>query len=370
MKTARMMTTTIIGRACLLLFLVTSANAAEYKIETVVDGLSYPWAMAFLPDGDMLVTERPGRLRRVSNGVLQQEPIANLPDVFVGGQGGLFDIILDPGFASNQRLFLSFASGTSDANATRVISARLEENTLVDISTIFTASPTKDTPHHFGGRLALLPDQTLLVTVGEGFDYRKKAQLLDNHFGKLIRINKDGSVPSDNPFIGRDDALPEIWTWGHRNQQGLLVSTDGTVWLHEHGPRGGDELNNIKPGKNYGWPAITHGMDYSGAYVSPYTEAAGMEQPVTYWVPSIAPSGFCEYTGNAFPNWNGNLFVAALAGKSVRRLVMKNAKVLSQETMFTELNQRIREVRAGPDGSLYLLTDSNEGKMLRVSPAD
>lgn len=366
MKTAGM---TII-RACLLLLLVSSANAAEYKIETVVDGLSYPWAMAFLPDGDMLVTERPGRLRRISNGELQKEPVGNLPDVFVGGQGGLFDIILDPGFASNQRLYLSFASGTKGANATRVISARLEGNALTDVSTIFTSFPTKDTPHHFGGRLALLPDQSLLVTVGEGFDYRKKAQLLDNHFGKVVRINKDGTVPSDNPFVGRDDALPEIWTYGHRNQQGLLVSADGTVWLHEHGPRGGDELNDIKPGKNYGWPAVTYGMDYSGAYVSPYTEAAGMEQPVTYWVPSIAPSGFCEYSGTAFPNWNGNLFVAALAEKSVRRLVMGNGEVLSQETMFTELDKRIREVRAGPNGNLYLLTDSDEGQILRVSPAD
>ena len=204
--------------------------------------------------------------------------------------------------------------------------------------------------------------------MGDGFDFREQAQLLDNHFGKLIRINKDGTVPADNPFIGRDDALPEIWTYGHRNPQGLLVSADGTVWLHEHGPRGGDELNVIKPGKNYGWPAITHGVDYSGAYVSPYTEATGMEQPVTYWVPSIAPGGFCEYQGDAFPQWQGNLFVAALAEKSVRRLEMLGAMVLSQEIMFTELNQRIREVRQGPDGYLYLLTDSDEGKVLRVSP--
>jgi len=359
-----------IGRVCLFLFLVNTGYAADYTIETVVDGLSYPWAIAFLPDGDMLVTERPGRLRLISGGKLRVQPIDNLPDVFVGGQGGLFDIILDSDFASNQRLYLSFASGAKDANATQVISARLEQNKLVDITTIFTASPSKDTPHHFGGRLALLPDQTLLVTVGEGFDYRKKAQLLDNHFGKLIRINKDGTVPEDNPFVDRDGALPEIWTYGHRNQQGLLVSADGTIWLHEHGPRGGDELNDIKPGKNYGWPAITHGMDYSGAYVSPYTEADGMEQPVTYWVPSIAPSGFCEYTGNVFPDWKGNLFVAALAEKSVRRLVMGNGAVLSQETMFTELNQRIREVREGPDGNLYLLTDSDEGQVLRVSPAN
>ena len=356
-------------RLWLLFFVVASANAAQYEIETVVDGLSYPWAIAFLPDGDMLVTERSGQLRRVANGKLQQEPIGNLPEVYVGGQGGLLDIILDPAFNANQRLYLSYSVGTKNANATQVISARLVGNMLQDINRIFTASPGKDTPHHFGGRLAIMPDQTLLITVGEGFDFREQAQFLDNHFGKLIRINKDGTIPGDNPFSGREDALPEIWTYGHRNPQGLLVSVDGTVWLHEHGPRGGDELNLIEPGKNYGWPAITHGMDYSGAYVSPYSAASGMQQPVTYWSPSIAPAGFCEYTGNAFPEWQGNLFVAALAEKSVRRLVMKSGKVLLQETMFTELGQRIREVQSGPDGYLYLLTDSKTGEILRVLPA-
>jgi glucose/arabinose dehydrogenase len=354
----------------LILFLVGSASAAEYVIETVAGGLSHPWAMVFLPDGDLLVTERSGRLRRISNGQLQQEAIGNVPDLYIAGQGGLLDIILDTGFASNQRLFLSFSSGSKNANATQVISARLVGNSLQDITTIFTASPVKDTPHHFGGRLALMPDQTLLITLGDGFDYRRQAQFLDNHFGKLIRINLDGTIPADNPFIDQKNALPEIWTYGHRNPQGLLISVDGTVWLHEHGPRGGDELNEIRPGNNYGWPAITHGMDYSGAYVSPYTEAPGMEQPVTYWVPSIAPGGFCEYLGNAFPQWHGNLFVAALAEKSVRRLEMKNRRVLSQETLFSELEQRIREVSSGPDGYLYLLTDSEEGEVLRVLPKE
>jgi glucose/arabinose dehydrogenase len=360
----------IIIRSWLLLLLVSSANAAEYKIETVADGLSYPWAIAFLPGGDMLVTERSGQLRRVTGGELQQESVGNLPDMFVAGQGGLLDIIPDPGFEQSHRLYISLSTGSKDANALQVISARLEGNSLEDITPIFTASPTKDTPHHFGARLALMPDQTLLITVGEGFDYREQAQLLDNHFGKVIRINKDGTVPADNPFIGQEGVLPEIWSYGHRNQQGLLVSADGTVWLHEHGPRGGDELNIIEPGKNYGWPAITHGMDYSGAYVSPFTEASGMEQPVTYWVPSIAPGGFCEYQGNVFPQWRGNLFVAALAEKSVRRLEMDNGMVKSQEIMFTELEQRIREVQAGPDGYLYLLTDSKDGQILRVSPAN
>ncbi len=360
----------MVFRLCLLFLLVSSAQAAEYKIETVAEGLSNPWAIAFLPDGDMLVTERSGQLRRITNGELQQEPIANVPVVHVDGQGGLLDVIPDPEFLANQRIYLSYSMGSKSANALRVISARLDGNKLENITTLFTASPGKDTPHHFGGRLALMPDSTLLISVGDGFDYREKAQSLDNHFGKLIRLNKDGTVPEDNPFVNREGVLPEIWTYGHRNPQGLLVSADGTVWLHEHGPRGGDELNHIEPGRNYGWPAITHGMDYSGAYVSPYTEADGMEQPVTYWVPSIAPAGFCEYQGDLFPGWQGNLFVAALAEKSVRRLIMENGEVRSQVTMFGELDQRIREVRAGPDGYLYLLTDSDEGKMLRVSPAN
>ena len=357
--------------ASLLMFLsVNTADAADYKIETVTDGLSYPWAMAFLPGGDILITERSGQLRRINDGSLLPDPVRNLPHVYVGGQGGLMDILLDPGFETNRRLFLSFSSGSSKDNALQVISARYENDSLEDVQTVFRAKPGKDTPHHFGGRLALLPDQTLLITVGEGFDYRKKAQSLDNHFGKVVRINKDGSVPADNPFLHDDHALPEIWTYGHRNAQGLLVSGDGIVWLHEHGPRGGDELNELRPGKNYGWPAITHGMDYSGAYVSPYAEAPGMEQPVVYWVPSIAPGGFCEYLGKAFPAWQGNLFVAALAERSVRRLTMKNGAVISQEILFTELGQRIREVRAGPDGYLYLLTDSDSGQVLRVSPLE
>lgn len=356
-------------RVLLLCLLVNSATAMPYTIEPLADGLSHPWALAFLPNGDLLVTERSGQLRRISNGKLQQQTIGNVPEVYVAAQGGLLDIILDPEFDTSHRLFLSFSTGSKSANTIEVVSARLEGDRLEDVSSIFKASPSRDTPHHFGGRLALMPDQTLLVSVGDGFNFREKAQFLDNHLGKVIRINQDGSVPADNPFIDRQDALPEIWTYGHRNPQGLLVADDGAVWLHEHGPRGGDELNRMAPGKNYGWPAITHGVDYSGALVSPFTEAPGMEQPVVYWVPSIAPAGFCEYQGEAFPEWRGNLFIAALAEKSVRRLVVEDGQVVSQELLFTELEQRIREVKAGPDGKLYLLTDSDEGQVLRVSPA-
>jgi glucose/arabinose dehydrogenase len=360
----------VMTRVWPLLLMFNTGFAAEYRIETVVDGLSWPWAMAFLPGGDLLVTERSGNLRRVVNGEPEPEPVANLPEIYVAGQGGLMDIVLDPDFETSHRLYLSYSAGTRGDNALKVLSARLVANGLQDIEIIFTASPGKDTPNHFGARMAFMPDDTLLVTVGEGFNFREKAQTLDNHFGKVVRIHTDGSVPEDNPFLGRENALPEIWTYGHRNPQGLLVSANGTVWLHEHGPRGGDELNLISSGKNYGWPAITYGMDYSGAYVSPYTEAEGMEQPVVYWVPSIAPSGFCEYQGDIFPKWRGDLFVSALVEKSVRRLVMDGGNVESQETLFAEPGERIREVKSGPDGYIYLLTDSPEGKILRVSPTE
>ena len=352
----------------MLFFFVSFASATDYKIETVVVGLAFPWSIAFLPDGDMLVTEREGRLRRISHGQLEPDPIAGVPEVFVAGQGGLMEILLDPKFSSNNKIYLSFSSGTKKANALRVISGELQGNKLLSVSEIFAVTPDKDTPHHYGARMDFLPDGTLLIATGEGFDYREKAQSLDNLFGKVVRINSDSTVPDDNPFVGREGAKPEIWSYGHRNPQGLIVSDDGTVWLHEHGPRGGDELNKVRAAKNYGWPAITYGVNYSGAYVSPYTEAAGMEQPVIYWTPSIAPSGLTEYRGELFPDWHGNLFVAALAEKSVRRLLMTNGKVDNQQIMFTELDQRIRDVRAGPDGALYLLTDSQEGAVLRVSP--
>ena len=351
-----------------LLFFAPFASAADYQIEMIADGLAFPWSLAFLPNGDILVTEREGRLRRISHGKLESDPIAGVPEVYLAGQGGLMEILLDPEFSVNSKLYLSLSSGTKRANALHIISGELQGNNLAGVSTIFAVTPDKDTPHHYGARMDFLPDGTLLIATGEGFEYREKAQSLDNLFGKVVRINPDGTVPDDNPFVGRADAKPEIWSYGHRNPQGLIVSDDGTVWLHEHGPRGGDELNKVEAAKNYGWPAISYGVNYSGAYVSPYTEAAGMEQPVVHWTPSIAPAGLTEYRGRLFPDWHGNLFVAALAEKSVRRLSMSNGEVDDQEIMFTELDTRMRDVRAGPDGALYLLTDSPEGAVLRVSP--
>lgn len=351
-----------------LLFGTAISPASDYKITVVAEGLEYPWSLAFLPNKEMLLTERAGRLRMIRDGVLIEYDVRGLPDIYVHGQGGLFDVLVDPEFDRNRRIYLSFSAGRATANALHVISARLEGATLRDVKTILEVSPTKNTPHHFGGRMALLPDGTLLVSSGDGFDFREQSQSLKSMLGKMLRINTDGSIPDDNPFVGRADARPEILSYGHRNPQGVVVTRDGKIWIHEHGPKGGDELNLITPGKNYGWPAITYGMDYSGAYVSPFTTAAGMEQPLVYWTPSIAPAGMTEYQGAAFPEWQGNLFVAALVEKSVRRLTLDGTSVVSQETMFMNLDTRFRDVRTGPDGFLYLLTDANPGAVLRVTP--
>ncbi|MCP3675762.1 MAG: PQQ-dependent sugar dehydrogenase, partial [Gammaproteobacteria bacterium] len=305
----------------ILLFMLTgfSYSAQDYQVSTVAENLEYPWSIAFLPNGDMLVTEREGNLRLIHKGELLKQSIGGLPEIYVQGQGGLFDVLVDPDFDTNQKLYISFASGDRNANALKVISARLEGMALNNVKTILTISPTKDTPHHFGGRMALIGDGSLLVTSGEGFNYREKAQSLDNMLGKILRINTDGSIPSDNPFLKHEKAKPEIYSYGHRNPQAILVSKAGKIWSHEHGPKGGDELNLIAIGLNYGWPAVTFGIDYSGAVISPFTEAEGMEQPVINWVPSIAPAGMTEYQGDIFPQWQGNLFVAALAEKSVHR---------------------------------------------------
>jgi glucose/arabinose dehydrogenase len=344
------------------------AVAQDYRVETIAEGLSYPWSIAFLPDGEILVTERDGYLRSIRDGQLNPVAIRGVPEVYVAGQGGLFDVVIDPDYERTGYIYLSYAQGSRKANATQVARARLEENQLVDLEVIFTVEPTKDTPHHFGGRMAWMTDGTLLVTTGDGFDFREKAQVLESLLGKIIRINPDGSIPDDNPFIGRSDARPEIWSYGHRNPQAILRDPhSGKVYSHEHGPRGGDELNIIEPGQNYGWPVITWGIDYNGAKISPYTEYPGMEQPLEYWVPSIAPGGMDIYYGDVFPAWQGDIFVAALAEKTIRRLDMEDGAVVGQQILFENLGERMRDVRVGPDGFLYLLTDSSpNGKVLRV----
>ena len=340
----------------------------NYRLETVAEGLNHPWSVAQLPSGDFLVTERRGRLLRIgANG--KTSVVGGVPQTYVAGQGGFFDVVLHPAFADNALVYLSYADGTARANSTAVFRAQLKGDALVDGQQILAVTPRKDTPQHYGGRLAFLPDGTLLLTSGEGFDYRESAQSLASEMGKILRVQDDGGVPADNPF--RTPGSERIWSYGHRNPQGLVVDPEtGKVYLHEHGPRGGDELNIIAPGNNYGWPAITHGLDYSGAYVSPFTEASGMQQPDWVWIPSIAPSGLALYDGERFPQWRGDLFVGALVDQEVRRLVMRNGKVIAEHALFDEVNARVRDVRMAPDGYLYLLTDSEDGKLIRVTPEE
>jgi glucose/arabinose dehydrogenase len=371
-------TATIAAALVCLLTMAPAASAQEieqsqqhdFRIETLADGLAHPWGLAFLPDGGLLITERPGRLRLYKDGALQPEPVAGVPEVVARGQGGLLDVALHPDFAGNGLVYLSYAGAGEDGAGTEVARARFDGAALHDLEVIFRAEPKVGGGNHFGSRLRFAGDGTLYVTLGDRYRYMKEAQSLDNHLGTIVRLNDDGSVPDDNPFVGQQDARPEIFSYGHRNVQGLAVQPGtGTLWAHEHGPQGGDELNILKPGANYGWPAITYGIDYSGAIISEKSEAPGMEQPVVYWVPSIAPSGMAFYDGDAFPEWQGDLFLGALSHLHLRRLEIEGEEVVAQEELLTGLSERIRDVHAGPDGLLYVLTDSSDGKLLRLAPA-
>ena len=348
----------------------TSAQSSvDYKIETLAQNLNFPWSIAFLPDGDYLVTLRIGEMLRISASGEVSEPITGLPDAYVESQGGYFDVILDPDFALTQTIYLSFAYGTAAKNGTRIVKGILNGLAIENLQTLFTVSPLKDTPVHYGGKMVFLADGTLMMTTGDGFEYREAAQDRFSLLGKIIRINTDGSVPLDNPYADGSQGDPRVWSYGHRNPQGLAFDTDlGVVYMHEHGAQGGDELNKILPTLNYGWPAVTKGVNYSGAYVSPLTSAPGVEEPLTYWVPSIAPSGLAIYRGAAFPEWQGDLFIGALVDEEVRQLKIEANKVLNEKPMFTEINARVRDIRVGPDGFLYILTDSDRGKIFRVVP--
>ncbi len=343
-----------------------------YKVVEIAKGLDHPWSMAFLPDGAILVTERVGRLRMIRGGALLPEPIQGVPAVHTGSQAGLFDVVLHPKFAENGLLYLTYAAGTAAANGTRVARAHFDGKALRDLEVIFKAAPLKDGDYHYGARFAFLADGTFVLTMGEGFEYRERAQDLTSDLGKMIRLNDDGTVPLDNPFVGQASVRPEIYSWGHRNPQGLLFDApSGRLYETEHGPRGGDELNIIVAGRNYGWPVITYGMDYSGAYVSPYTRRPGLEQPVIYWTPSIAPSGLAIYRGERFPAWKGDLFVGALAFQHLRRVHFdERGEVVGQEELLSDRHWRIRDVRAAPDGYLYVCTDEDDGRVLRIEPAD
>lgn len=348
--------------ALLVLGLASTSLTADYRLDAWAKGIELPWSLAFLPDGSALVTELGGTLRRIEAQGTVGEPIANVPPVYFAGQGGLFDVLLHPEFASNRLVYLSYAEGTPDDNGTAIARGRLVGDALEGVEIIFRNFSRKDTAVHYGGRLAFLPDGTLLLTTGDGFDYREAAQDVGSGLGKVLRMNDDGSAAADNPFPGS----PYVFSYGHRNPQGLAVSAQGDIWLHEHGPRGGDELNRIEAGTNYGWPAITHGVDYSGAVISPYTEWQGMAQPETYWVPSIAPSGLSVYEGDLFPAWRGDLLLGALVDQEVRRIDLSGGRVAGEQVLFEELNARVRDVRVGPEGALYVLTPD---RIVRITPA-
>jgi aldose sugar dehydrogenase len=343
----------------------------SYTIETIAKGLDYPWALAFLPDGDLLVTERTGQIRRVSQNTVS-EPLVGLPkDIYVQGQGGLLDVVLHPNYHINGWLYLSYTVGSDDKNALQVMRAKLSGNQLIQQQIMFTVSPFKDTPVHFAGRMTFLPDNSLLITSGDGFDYREDAQRLNNLLGKVIRINDDGSIPANNPFLSEDvDSLSNyVFTYGHRNAQAILYDPSrGVIFSNEHGPDGGDELNIIQAGVNYGWPVITFGNDYIGGRISPFTDYPNMQQPLIDWTPSIAPSGMAVHSGELFKALNGDLLISVLKFKEVRWVQMDGINVVGQVSLFKELGQRIRDVRVHPDGSIYVLTDSAQGKVLRVVP--
>ncbi len=342
----------------------------DYRVVPLADGLDHPWGLAFLPDGGILITEREGDLRLFENGELRRDPIEGVPDVVARGQGGLLDVALHPGFAENRLVYLTYSGRGDGGIGTEVARGKFDGERLTDVEVIFRLDPKTSGGRHFGSRLVFAPDGTLYVGFGDRGNRMENAQQVSDHIGTVVRLHDDGRVPEDNPFVGQADAKPEIFSYGHRNIQGMALrpGTD-VIWAHEHGPRGGDELNILKAGANYGWPAITYGIDYSGAIISDKTEAPGMEQPVDYWVPSIAPSGMAFYDGDKFPEWRGDLFIGALVLTHLRRLEMDGDRVVAQEKLLEDLDERIRDVRSGPDGYIYLLTDSSNGELLRLEPA-
>lgn len=343
------------------------------KVVTVARDLEHPWSLAFLPDASMLVTERPGRLRHITRNGSVSPPLAGLPAIAAGGQGGLLDVVTDPYFAGNRRVYLSYTAADGRVNSLAVARGTLSADArrLESVQVIFQQQPKVDSSGHFGGRLVFARDGTLFVTLGDRqrASERDKAQSLAHHHGKVVRIHADGRVPADNPFVTTSGALPEIWSLGHRNPQGAaLHPVTGELWISEHGPQGGDEINRVQAGGNYGWPVVSHGCEYvSCRPIGAGPRAPGMTDPVTYWIPtSIAPSGLAFYTGNRYPGWQGNLFSGALAGQALWRLQLDGDRVIGRQALLSGYGERIRDVRQGPDGWLYLLTDSGAGRLLRL----
>jgi glucose/arabinose dehydrogenase len=342
-------------------------------VTVVARGLESPWAVEPLPGGDLLVTEQGGRLRIVSATGNVGQPIAGVPAVDARGQGGLLDVALSPAFATDRTIYWSFTEPRQGGNGTSIARGVLsaDRSRLEQVQVIFRVLPTYNGTMHYGSRLAFGPDGMLYATFGERSDasMRRYAQQLDSHLGKIVRIRTDGSAPADNPFVGQSGALPEIWSLGHRNIQAAAFDSDGRLWEIEHGPRGGDELNLVEKGKNYGWPVVSYGIEYSGRPLAgAVTARAGFEQPVYYWDPVIAPSGAQFYTGDAFPAWRGSLFVGGMVQKALVRLTLANNRVTGEEHLLTDRSQRVRDVRQGPDGFLYIVTDERNGELWRVSP--
>lgn len=349
-----------------------ASKAGELRIETVASGLEHPWAVALLPDGGFLVTERPGRLRRISADGAVSPPLAGVPEVFAVGQGGLLDVVLDPDFARNRRIWLSYAEpGPEDTAGTAVATATLGDAALSDLRVVYRQAPKLTGPNHFGSRIAFDDEGHVFISQGER-NQKELAQQLGKLQGKLVRLNLDGSIPADNPFVGRTDARPEIWSYGHRNMQGMAVDPrSGRLWQSEHGPRGGDEINLPEAGKNYGWPVISDGMDYLTN--RPYAEtrgreAPGMERPYHVWAKSPALSGMAFLVGHPDSAWNDSLLLGALAGQSLIRLSLDGDRIVAEERLLTGLGHRIRDVRVGNDGRVYVLTDASDGQLLRLLP--
>ncbi|MCP8899461.1 PQQ-dependent sugar dehydrogenase [Gilvimarinus xylanilyticus] len=345
---------------------------ADIELQTVAQGLENPWGLAFLPDGSMLVTERTGTMRKVGADGEVSEPLTGLPEIFVRGQGGLLDVAVDPNYADNGWIYFSYSEPGDGGNSTALARAKLDGKALVELELIFSQQPKVSSNNHFGSRIVFKGDGTLFLTLGDRYSRMDDAQTLDNHHGKVIRINTDGSVPADNPFVDTEGALPEIWSYGHRNMQGATVHPQtGELWSGEHGAQGGDELNIDRAGLNYGWPVVTYGEDYGGGKIGEGFKKEGMETPIYYWLPSLATAGLTFYTGDVFPKWKGDIFVASLRAETLSRLDIEGERVLHEERLLAdELGERLRHVVQGPKGYLYLLTDASDGKIIRIAPAD
>lgn len=355
-------------RIFLSLLFLSNFSIASYKYEVVLDDLDDAWSMVFLDENTILYTELPGNLKIANLIDKSITNVLNVPKVHYASQGGLSEVVLDPDFDSNRKIYLSYSAKDQNNKSTLFLSsAELIDGALTNVKIIFEAKAPRRTSVHIGAKIAFLPDGTLLLNSGDGFDHREKAQYLDNHFGKIIRINTDGSIPSDNPFTNIMGALPEIYSYGHRNMQGLVVTSKGDIYEHEHGPKGGDEINLIKPSLNYGWPAITYGVDYSGAVISPFTEKEGMEQPLLHWTPSIAPSDMIYYENDFYPEFTNSFLVTSLVSKDVKKVVFDNDRDY-QESLFSDIKQRLRNIEASPAGVIYLLTDGPGGKLIKVLP--